>query len=169
MSFLECSLCEEIITAPQFYKGAAYGSSCIHKAIAMDVPNAGQGPSKKVVKPKATGDIYMSFLVDSSEEVTDTHGRVFLRIRSSEFGKGYFDLKNWWGDGMICNFGKSVVYNNEKNIIIVNFGNPNYNKHTKKYGWKWDDRVLKRHSILIYEPSTDGACGKWIFNKNLSK
>jgi len=144
MSYLECSLCGEPITAPQFYKGAAYGSSCIHKAIAMDVPNAGQGTRKKA--PKPTGDIYMTFSVDKVEKVSD-EGKGTIHLWSSQFSNGYFDLKNWWGDGY-CNLTQSVRYDEDKQCIIVNFGNSSYDKYKKRTRWKWNEKVLKKHGLI---------------------
>ena len=144
MAYLECSLCQEIITAPQFYKGAPYGSSCIHKAIAMDVFNAGRSTPKKM--PKLTGDIYMSFHVDKVE-IISTEGKGRIYVWSSEFSNGYFDLKNWWGDGY-CNLGQSVRYDEVKQCIIVNFGNSSYDKFNKKNRWKWNEKVLKKHGLI---------------------
>ena len=162
MSYCECSLCGEPLTAPQFYKGAPYGSSCIQKAIAMDVPNAGTG--KRKPKPKATGDIYLTFKVDSVETIS-TEGKGTIHVRSSEWGKGYFDLKNWWGDGF-CTLNKAVRYDADKGIIIVNFGNGSYNLREKRDNWKWNENVLKRHNIIIWDQSKRDGLGAWVENKN---
>ena len=159
MSFCECSLCGEVLTAPQFYKGAPYGSSCIQKVIAMDVPNAGTG--KKAAKPKPSKDIYLAFKVDKAEKIYSGSTET-VYVWSSEFGKGKFELKNWWGDGF-CTLGQAVRYYEDKGIIIVNFGNPSWNKEFKRNNWKWKHDILVRHNLIVYN---EKACG-WMTNPEL--
>ena len=159
MSFCECSLCGEILTVPQFYKGAPYGSSCIQKVIAMDVPNAGTG--KRVAKPKPSKNIYLTFKVDKVEKI-DSLGKETVYVWSSEFGKGKFDLKNWWGDGF-CTLNQVVRYYEDKGIIIVNFGNDSWNKEYRRDNWKWKHHILVKHKIIVHVPER----GVWIKNPNL--
>lgn len=160
MSYCECSLCGEVLTAPQFYKGAPYGWSCVQKAIAMDNTNP-----DAVRKAKATinksNDIYLTFKVDKVEKI-DFDGTETIHLWSSEFGKGKFDLKNWWGDGF-CTLNKVVRYYEDKGIIIVNFGNDSWNKSYKCKNWKWKHDVLVRHNLIVHIPER----GVWITNPNL--
>ena len=156
MSFIECSLCGEPLTAPQIYKGAPYGSSCIHKAIAMDVPNAGTGKRKPT--PKPIKDIWLSFKVDSIEPVGKN-----IHVRSSEWGKGYFELSKWYNNNFFSNLRESIILDESKNILMVNFGNGQYNLREKRNNWKWKHEVLVRHKLIVF----DYDRRIWVENKNL--
>jgi hypothetical protein len=162
MSLCHCSLCEEVLTSPVFYKGAPYGWSCINKAIAIDNvnPDAVRKAKKSINKPN--GDIYLTFSVDRVEKI-NFDGFETINVWSSAFGKGKFDLKNWRGDGY-TNLGQSVRFNEEKNILIINFGNASYNRRERRSNWKWKHDVLVRHGLLVYSEEHHA----WIQNKNLN-
>lgn len=162
MSLCHCSLCEEVLTSPVFYKGAPYGWSCINKAMAMDNlnPDAVRKAKKSIKKP--SGDIYLTFLVDRVEKV-DFDGLETINVWSSAFGKGKFDLKNWRGDGF-TNLGQSVRFNEDKNILIINFGNASYNRIERRSNWKWEHHILVRHGLIVYSEEHHS----WIQNNNLN-
>jgi hypothetical protein len=127
----------------------------------MDNPNPDDARKVKASIKKANGDIYMTFPVDRVEKI-DFDGKETIHVWSSSFGKGKFDLKNWWGD-CFSNLKKSVRFNEEKNILIINFGNGSYNRRERRSNWRWKHDVLVRHGLLVYSEEHHA----WIQNKNL--
>lgn len=164
MSLCHCSLCEEPLTSPVFYMGAPYGWSCVNKAIAMHNANP-DSVRKAKASIKRSKDIYLTFPVDRVEKV-EFDGLETINVWSSVFAKGKFDLKNWRGDGY-TNLGQSVRFNEEKNILIINFGNPSWNKQHRCSNWKWKNDLLIRHGILVWNDAAQGGLGGWVVNPNL--
>ena len=161
MSWGNCSLCGESITAPQFYKGAPYGSSCIDKAIRMD--NASPDAVRKAkALVKKSADIYMTFQVTKTEAV---EGRNALKIWASDFYAGYLEVIAFQ-DGWF-NLGRSVFYFPDQNAVMINFGNGAYNKRNRRQSWKWSDKILQKHGLVIWEQSARDGLGAWIQNPNL--
>jgi hypothetical protein len=110
---------------------------------------------------KESQDVFLTFPVDRVEKI-DFDGKETIHVWSSAFSKGYFDLKNWRDDGF-TNLGQSVRFNEEKNILIINFGNASYNRRDRRSNWKWKHDVLVRHGLLVYSEEHHA----WIQNKNL--
>jgi hypothetical protein len=90
----------------------------------------------------------MTFPVDRVETIS-TDGFGAIHVWSSVFSKGYFDLKNWRGDGF-TNLGRSVRFDSEKNLLIISFGNASYNRRERRSNWRWKHDVLVRHGLLVY-------------------
>lgn len=152
MSLCHCSLCEEVLTAPVFYKNAPYGWSCVNKAIAMDNLNP-DAVRKAKATLKKTSNVFRTFNVDRVE-IISTEWKGTIHVYSSEWSNGYIEMCNWWGDGF-CILNQVIRYNAERNEIIVDFGFPGVTKvvngqkvSVKAPKWRWKDKVLIKHGII---------------------